>query len=144
MKVLSENLHFRFEFNPAGGPRPFTNHLDQIQHVARRGVAFVDNEIAVHVRDHRAADARALQAEFVDQFARRDGLRVFENTTGARRRRLRFPSLLAELRPCVPSLPAPKPAALEHRAQRNVILEQRTTAILNVTSLALRSCTLPA
>ena len=51
--------------------------LNQFQNVARRGRAVVHDEIAVLGGNHRAADARAFQAQFVNQFARRNRRRDF-------------------------------------------------------------------
>ena len=49
---------------------PVASELDQFQNVPRRRLAVVDDEIAVLQRNHRAADAQAFQAQFVNQLAR--------------------------------------------------------------------------
>ena len=50
---------------------------NQFQNVARRRLAVVHDEIAVLGGNHRPADARAFQSQFVNQFARRNRRRDF-------------------------------------------------------------------
>ncbi len=84
-------------------------------------------KFAVLLRNPRAADARAFQAKFVNQLARRNRRRIFEHAAGARRGGLRTPALLAErLHPLLDffaRLPAcigtPRPARCDFSASRN-------------------------
>ena len=50
---------------------------NQFQNIARRGLAVVHDKIAMLGGNHRAANARAFQAQFVHQFARRNRRRDF-------------------------------------------------------------------
>ena len=109
---------------PRSALRLRLQNRDQFQNVARRRVAVVDDKIAVFLRHHRAADARAFQAEFVNQFARRNGRRILERAAGARRGGLRRPAFLAErAHPLRDGFRRIRPA-LEHRAQRDVIFQR--------------------
>src|SRR5262249_37667750 len=69
------------EFRPHG----LAAALDERPDVARRGVAVVDDEVAVRRRDACAADGGALEARAIDERARRLPLRILKNAAGARR-----------------------------------------------------------
>ena len=81
--------------------------------------------------NHRAAHTRAFQAEFINQFARPNFFRIFENATCARRGRLRSPALFAERLHALLDLRARQSHASENRAQCDVIFQRRATAIFH-------------
>src|SRR5439155_3785168 len=129
---FTDNLYFRFQLDPARSPGLLPDEFNQREDILRRRAAFIDDEIPVHVGNDRAADAGAFQSEFVDQFARRDDVRVFEDAARAGSRRLAGPPFPTEgLHPFFDRL-AGGPFGFEDRAERDVILEERTTAILDV------------
>ena len=64
-------------------------HIRMLSDILRGGISFIDDEVAMHVGNRSAADAGSLQAEFIDQFAGRDGLWVFKDAARARRCRAR-------------------------------------------------------
>src|SRR5437867_11318880 len=66
---FANNFHFRLQLNSTRGFGPLLDHFNQRQHIFRRRVALVHNEIAVHIGHGRAADARAFQSKLVNQFA---------------------------------------------------------------------------
>ena len=109
---FADDFNFRLQFDAALRLRPLPGNFDQFQNIARRRVAVVHDEIAVFGGNHRAADARAFQAQFVNQFARRNRRRVLENATGARRGGLRCPAFLAERASSAARFPRAAPAGL--------------------------------
>src|SRR5262249_20897252 len=67
----------------AGLPRhPLVHVVHEIEHVGRRRRPFVHDEVRVPRTHDCTTPAGTLQAEFVDEPARRGGLRVLEDTTG--------------------------------------------------------------
>src|SRR5260221_3805013 len=81
--LLADDLHFGLEFDAALAERGFLDLVDDGQHIRRGGAAIIDDEIAVDLGDLGTADARALEAQLVDEFARGALLGVLEDAAGA-------------------------------------------------------------
>src|SRR5205814_521073 len=94
---FADDFHFRFQLDSPRRFRALFDNIDQRQDVLRRRVAFIHDEIAVRVRHHGAADTAALEAEFVDQFARWNRTGILEYAARARGGRLAVPAFPTEL-----------------------------------------------
>src|SRR5207249_7605574 len=93
---ITDDFHFGFQINSALRPCATSNQFDQLQNVLGSGGAVVDNKIAVLGGDESTADAGSFQAQLINEFASGDRAGVLENTTRARRGRLRVPTFAAE------------------------------------------------
>src|SRR5688572_5015113 len=131
-QLLTDDLHFGFEVDAAGGFGALFDDLDKIENVRRGGVAFVDDEVAMDVGHDGAADAGAFEAELIDEFAGRHNARVLENAAGAWGGGLALPTFLTETVHTLGYGFFWRLVADEDRAQGNVIFEQRTTTVLDI------------
>src|SRR5207245_10849102 len=93
---FAQYLHFGFQFDSSRSFGALFDGIDQVQDIVRRRVAFVDDEIAVHVGHDRAADTRAFQTEFVHQPARGNRTGILKDATRAGGRGLGAPAFPAE------------------------------------------------
>ncbi len=82
-----------FKFDAAFLPGPGLDDFDQLQNIARAGIAFIDDKISMHRRHGGSALSRAFQSQFLNQAASRQGWRwVLENASSARLFWLRSPA----------------------------------------------------
>ena len=118
------------QLDPAFSLRLRFDEFDQIQNIARRGRTIVRDEIPMLKRHHRTANFCPLQAKLLNKLTRRNHRRVLETAPRARRRWLRIPTLVAENAHALLHFFTGRHFAFEHCAKRDVIFQQRATAIL--------------
>src|ERR1051325_9917927 len=129
--LTSDDFNLRLQLDSTPLAHALLHLFDQFQDIVRRGLAIVDNEIAVFRRHDRAAYAQALQAEFIHDTTCGHRLRIFENAAGARCGGLRRPALFAEGVHALADFFLWRMGAAEYGLQRNVVLEQRARTILD-------------
>ena len=66
--LLSDDLHFRLQRDPALLLRRGFHPLDQRQHIRGARAAIVHDEISMHFGNLRPANVRAFEAEFIDEW----------------------------------------------------------------------------